>query len=340
MTSDQDDRLPSGRPTLAHIAREAGVSVSTVSKVLNGRTGVSTAKRDEIEALLNDSGYARRTQRGGFIEIVFSLIDDTWAMETIVGVERVARAAGMSVMITQSGDHHSPGPDWIDGVTRRGPVGVILMFSDLPAEHKRQLATRGIPFVIVDPAGAPAPGAATVGSSNWSGGHAATQHLIELGHRDIAFITGPSDMMNAVARLSGYRAALDQAGIPYRQEYVVPGQFHFAEGLAAGRRLLDLSHPPTGVFAGNDLQAIGVYEAARERGVSIPGELSVVGYDDIKVSRWTGPPLTTVNAKLTEMAEAATRLVLGLREGSVETPRIFLDIEMVVRDSTAPPPTT
>lgn len=314
------------------------MSISTVSKVLNGRGGVSAAKRDEIETILTANGYARRGQRGELIEIVFSLIDNTWAMETIVGVERVAREAGLSVVLTQSGDHHSPAPDWIEGVTRRAPVGVILMFSDLPDEHKQQLATRGIPFVIIDPAGDPAPGVASVGSANWSGAHLATQHLIDLGHRDIAFVTGPSDMMNAIARLSGYRVALDRAGIPYRPEYVVPGEFHFEEGLAAGRHLLDLDSPPTGIFAGNDLQAIGVYEAARERGASIPHDLSVVGYDDIQVSVWTGPPLTTVRAQLTEMAEEATRLVLRMRDGVVDNPRIFLDTELIVRASTAPPP--
>ena len=326
------------RATLSAVATEASVSVSTVSKVLNGRGGVSDDTRAKIKSLLHNHGYARRNQDAApLVEVVFSLIDNVWAIETIVGVERVAREAGLSVVLTQSGDRHSPGQDWIDGVTRRRPVGVILMFSDLPPEHKQQLEVRGIPIVIIDPAGNPAPDVASVGTANWSGGHSATQHLIDLGHRDIAIITGPDDMLCSAARLSGHRAALDGAGLSCPLEYVCPGEFHYEDGLKAGRRLLSLAHPPTAIFAGNDLQAIGIYEAAREHGVAIPDDLSVVGFDDLKITQWTGPPLTTVRAQLTEMAEEATRLVLRLREGPVDNPRIYLGTRLVVRSSTAPP---
>lgn len=338
MASERTKDGGRGRATLSFVASEAGVSVSTVSKVLNGHGGVSDAKRAEIEELLSQHGYARRGQGGALIELVFSLIDNIWAIETIVGVERVARQAGLSVVLTQSGDHHAPAKDWIDGVTRRRPVGVILMFSDLPPEHKQQLTNRGIPFVIIDPAGNPAPDVASVGTANWTGGHSATQHLIKLGHQRIALVSGPDDMLCSTARHSGYRAALESAGIPYRPEYVLPGEFHYEDGLAAGRKLLTMADRPTAIFAGNDLQAIGVYEAAREQGLAIPDDLSVVGFDDLKITQWTGPPLTTVRAQLTEMAEEAARLVLRLREGPVDNPRIYLDTRLIIRDSTAPPP--
>lgn len=328
------------RPTLARVAAEAAVSVATVSKVLNGRGGVSSQTRLRVEDVLQRHGYSRRNQvqpTSQFIELVFNRIDSIWALETIVGVEKVAREVGMSVLLTESGDRHSPGPEWVSGVLARQPAGVILMFSDLSREHRRMLRTRDIPFVVIDPAGDPAPDVASVGTANWSGGYLATRHLVELGHRDIAIVTGPDDMLCSTARLSGYRAALDAAGIEVPTGYVVSGDFHHEDGLERGRELLDLERRPTAVFAGSDLQALGVYEAARERGIAIPDELSVVGFDDIRPAAWAGPPLTTVRAQLTEMAEAATRLVLRMREDPDASERIELGTRLVVRASTAAP---
>ena len=329
------------RPTLSRVAADAAVSVSTVSKVLNGRAGVSRATRQRVEKTLQDHGYSRRNQvqpSAQFIELVFSRLDSSWALEMIVGAERVARESGMSVLLTETGDRHSPGPEWVSGVLARQPAGVLLMFSDLSAEDRRMLGTRDIPFVVIDPAGDPAADVASVGTANWSGGFLATRHLIELGHCDIAIITGPDDMLCSTARLSGYRAAMDAAGLSVPPGFVVSGDFHHEDGLGRGRELLSSDRRPTAIFAGSDLQAFGVYEAAREREIAIPDELSVVGFDDIRPAAWAGPPLTTVRAQLTEMAEAATRLVLRMRRESTPE-RIELATRLIVRASTAPPAT-
>ena len=327
------------RATLSRVASDASVSISTVSKVLNGRPGVSEATRSRVEGLLKDHGYNRRNSSQSIaplIELVFSEIDSAWAIEIITGVERIARLNGLSVVLTESGDRHSPSPDWIEGAMRRRPAGVILVFSDLSADHKHQLRTRNIPFVVVDPAGDPAPDVPSIGSANWSGGFIATRHLIELGHRDIAMITGPEDMMCSTARLSGYRAAMDAAGIPVRADYVLFGQFHHEDGISRGHKLLTLPQRPTAIFAGSDLQALGVYQAARALGLSVPDDLSVVGYDDLKIAQWAGPPLTTVRQPLVEMAEEATKLVLRLRDDPrTENLRIDLATRLIVRGSTA-----
>jgi LacI family xylobiose transport system transcriptional regulator len=324
--------------TLSRVAHDASVSMSTVSKVLNGRAGVSDATRARVEELLHSHGYNRRSSPGNLaplVELVFDVLDSAWAIEIIRGVERVARANGLSVVLTESGNRHTPGPEWIDGVMQRRPVGVILVFSDLSPDHKRQLRTRNIPFVVVDPAGDPAPDVPSIGSANWSGGLAATRHLIELGHRRIAMITGPDDMMCSRARVSGYRSALEAAGIPVVEELIVPGDFRRETGIERGTELLSMIDPPTAIFAGSDLQALGVYEAARELGVDIPGDVSVVGYDDLQISRWVGPPLTTIRQPLTEMAEEATRLVLRLRTAKPdENLRLDLATSLVVRSST------
>ncbi len=198
------------------MAEEAGVSLSTISKVLNGRADVSPPTRARVEQLLADRGYRRRgggrsESRAELIELVFHELDPIWSMELIGGVEQVAKEHGLSVVLTVSGSRHAPDPDWIEGVMRRRPVGVILVFSELAPEYRERLHSRAIPFVIVDPAGDPSPDAPSVGSANWSGGLAATRHLIELGHTRIAAITGPEDMMCSLARVDGYRSAMNSA---------------------------------------------------------------------------------------------------------------------------------
>jgi len=318
--------------------------MSTVSKVLNGRSGVSDPVRDRVERLLLSSGYSRRgieQSHAKLVELVFADVDSEWSLQLIRGVDRVARENDMSVVLTESGDRHSPAPDWIDGVLQRRPVGVILVFSDLSDDHKRRLRTRKIPFVIIDPSGDPAPDVPSIGSANWAGGLMASRHLLELGHRRIGVITGPDDMMCSRARVSGYRAALDEVGIAIDPALIVPGTFTYADGVDAGTKLLQSTDRPTAIFTGNDLQAFGVYEAARALGLSVPGDISIVGYDDIPPARWMGPQLTTVRQPLTEMAEQATRLLMALRaEPGRSVARLDLATSLIVRGSTAPPRTT
>lgn len=326
------------RVTLATIAAEAGVSLATMSKVLNGRTDVAPATRVRLEEHLARHGYTRRnvTQRTEFIELVFHELEPSWSMEVIEGVEDVAHAAGLSVVLTVSGDRHAPAAEWIDGVLRRRPVGVILVFSDIAARYREKLRSRGIPFVIVDPAGDPSPDVPSVGSANWSGGLMATRHLIELGHRRIAAITGPEDMMCSLARVDGYRSAMNAAGIAIDPDLIRFGDFHPAGGETHARELLTLEDPPTAIFAGSDLQALGVIAAGSAAGLSVPDDLSVVGYDDIALSRWMSPQLTTVHQPLRRMGEEATRLTLRLADGAtVDTLRMDLATHLVVRGSTA-----
>jgi LacI family xylobiose transport system transcriptional regulator len=242
-------------------------------------------------------------------------------------------------VVSGTNDRQKPDLDWIEGVLNRRPVGVILIVSNLPEVQKRQLRARNIPFVMLDPAGQPAPDVPSIGSADWSGAYAATRHLIELGHRDIAIITGPEDMMAATARLSGFSAALDSARIPLRSEYVRRGEFHHSDGLTEGRALLSLPVPPTAIFASSDVQALGVYEAARALGVAVPSELSVVGFDDLKIARWAGPALTTIRVPIAEMAEQAVHVVLNLaQERAPAFSRVEMATTLVVRDSTDVPP--
>lgn len=334
------EESPPSTATLAEIARAAGVSAPTVSKVLNGRADVAAATRTRVEELLLHHGYRRRrteASRSPLIDLVFHELESAWAMEVIRGVENVARQEGLSVVLSESDGQLTPGQTWLDRVLARRPHGVILVLSGLDPAQRAQLASRDIPFVVMDPAGDPGDEVPSVGATNWQGGLAATRHLVELGHRRIGVIGGPPRMMCSRARIDGYRAALEAAGVPVDPGLIREGDFHHEAGYEVGRELLRLPDRPTAVFTGNDLQALGLYEAARELGLRVPEDVSVLGFDDLPLTRWVSPPLTTVRQPLAQMAEAAARMVLDLGRG--ERPaatRIELATSLVVRGSTAP----
>jgi LacI family transcriptional regulator len=216
---------------------------------------------------------------------------------------------------------------------------VILVLSTLAQEQQHQLESRSIPFVVVDTSGELPSGVPTVGSNNWAGGLAATRHLIGLGHRRIAVISGQQDVLCSRARVDGFRSAHEEAGTTADPSLIRYGAFTVDAGYRHGKELLAGPDRPTAVFAGADMQALGVLRAARELGLEVPRDLSVVGYDDLPLASWTGPSLTTVDQQLPTMARTATTMVLQLARG--EDPplrRIELATELVVRESTAPPP--
>ncbi len=309
--------------------------------MLNGRGDVAQATRERVEELLRLRGYRRprsTAQAAPLLELVFHELESAWALEVIRGAEIVAREEGLNLVLTESAGRLSLGQSWVEGVLARRVAGVILVLSGLDRAQQAQLTSRDIPFVVIDPAGDPGEDVPAVGTTNWQGGLAATRHLLELGHRRIGLIAGPSGMMCSRARVDGYRAALETAGITFDPALTREGDFHHEAGYTAGLELLRMPDRPTAVFTGNDLQALGLYEAARELGLRIPEDLSVVGFDDLPLARWVGPPLTTVRQPLTQMAGAAARLVLDMARGQrVATPRVDLATRLVVRSSTAPP---
>ena len=321
---------------MADIARAAGVSAPTVSKVLNGRADVAPATRERVEELLRRYGYRRRgVQAAPLLDLVFHELESAWAMEVIRGAEQVAHEEGLSLVLSQSAGRLIPGQSWLDGVLARRPTGVLLVLSKLDPVQREQLATRDIPFAVIDPAGDLEADVPAVGATNWQGGLAATRHLLELGHRRIGVVAGPDRMLCSRARVDGYRAGLETAGLPFDPSLVRAGDFHHEAGYACGLELLRLADRPTAVFAGNDLQALGLYEAARELGLRIPDDLSVVGFDDLPAARWVGPPLTTVRQPLLEMAGMGTRMLLTLINGEeLDTLRVELSTSLVVRSTT------
>jgi LacI family transcriptional regulator len=340
--SQQERASRRARPTLAEIAAEAGVSLPTVSKVVNGHADVAATTRARIEQLLSERRYRppgiRKGRHAGLIDAVFNGLDSPWAVEILRGVEEWCSAHGMAVAVS-SVRHGSARPaSWTSALASHQTDGVLLVLSELTSRQLRQLRQEDIPLVVIDPVNLPEPDLPGVGATNWAGGLAATDHLIGYGHTRIAAIGGPESYLCSRARIDGYRSALERAGLKYDQALVRHGDFHYEGGFLRADSLLDLADPPTAIFAGSDQQALGVYEAARQRDLRIPQDLSVVGFDDLPMSLWSSPPLTTVRQPLAEMGRVAAEMLSTLVEGlRLWNRRMELATELVVRGSTAPP---
>ncbi|RJK96011.1 LacI family DNA-binding transcriptional regulator [Vallicoccus soli] len=328
---------PARRPTLARVAAAAGVSLPTVSKVLNGKDDVAPATRARVQRALDDLAYVpvggRRPAARPLVDLVFTALDSPWAVEVLRGVTD----SDLDVVVSSVAGAPDPGR-WARSLLARGRSGAIAVTSQLGPEDRRAVQRAGLPLVVIDPVDLPDPGLPSVGATNWAGGLAATEHLVGLGHRRVAVIGGPQAHWCSRARVDGYRAALERAGLPVDPALVRHGDFHHEGGHARALELLALPDPPTGIFAGSDEQALGVLEAARSLGLSVPRDLSVVGFDDLPVARWSAPPLTTVRQPLAEMGRTAAQMLRALVERrELDSRRVELATSLVVRSSTAAP---
>ncbi|WP_063784452.1 LacI family DNA-binding transcriptional regulator [Streptomyces sp. SBT349] len=334
------------RVTMAEVARAAGVSVSTVSRVLGDRPDISEETRRRVARAAKESGYALRRgrgqPRGGLLEVLIEGFTTPWAGELIAGAQSAAFSQGCTLAVTSTGHPRFRLGDWVESRRTRPPEGVILVLSRARHDETAALAGLPAPLILLDPVGTSDPTVPTVGATNWSGGAAATRHLLELGHRRIAFIGGPPAMRCTLERHEGYLAAHREFSLLPGPALTRYGDFLVTGGAEHGAALLDLTDPPTAVFAGSDSQAAGVYQAARERGLRIPEDVSVVGFDDAGLGTMLAPPLTTVRQPLLEMATEGVRLIVQERSrpGSTAGRRVELATSLVVRHSTAPPPAT
>jgi LacI family transcriptional regulator len=335
------------RATLANVAASAGVSVATVSKVLNGRNDVAPATRALVQELLHEHDYVARRVKpvlSPAIELFFHGQLNAYHTEVLQGVVEAAAEAGVAVVVSmrprgqRSSGVNRPAA-WARELVTAGRQAAIVVTSELAAADLTALTRAHMPVVVIDPLNLPSARVTSVGSTNFAGGMLATRHLLDLGHRRIAYLGGPAAAACNQARMHGYRGAMEAEGAPVPEGYVRTGRFSYEHGIAGGAALLDLPAPPTAVFAGSDETALGVIEAARGRGLRIPEDLSVVGFDDTPVARLAAPPLTTVRQPLREMGAVAVRTALRLAAGErVDSHHVELATELVVRQSTARPP--
>lgn len=333
----------SSTPKMSDVAALAGVSVPTVSKVLNNRQDIADVTRKRVEDAIAQVGYQRRparrqTRQAPLMDVVVRALDSPWVQEVLAGAEEAAFRAGITLAVSAT-DEGGARRDWVTRILRRRTAGVVLVVADIPEEALRALSQAHVPVVLLDRAGGADLSVPSVGATNWAGGLSATSHLVELGHRRIGIVSGAPRLVCSAERLDGHLAALRRAGLPIDQEMVVHGDFFPEGGRRGAAQLLDAPEPPTAIFAGSDLQALGVYEEAHRRGLQVPEDLSVVGFDDLAFTGYLTPPLTTVHQPHRMMAAEAVRLVLSLPHNQPYTtpPRVELATSLVVRASTCPP---
>ena len=331
---------------MAEVASAAGVSVPTVSKVLNQRPDVARATRERVERALTEHGYvvrraarSLRTGRSAQIDFVVQSLNSEYAAEILRGVEEALEASDVRVVLATTHDHLQRERQWLQRLTDSSTDGAVVVLAGQQSPHVQELRRHGVPFVVVDRLGDLGPADLSVSATNWAGGRVGTEHLLSLGHRRIAALLGPPDIPCTRDRLAGYRAALEGAGIAFDAALVRHADWHAARAHDLMGELLALLDPPTAVFAGNDEQCLGIYQALYERGLRVPESMSVVGFDDMPYAALLSPALTTVRQPLREMGRLATKLLLRVIAGEpIEQVRVDLATPLIERASTAPPP--
>jgi LacI family transcriptional regulator len=338
-------KVSTHKNTIAEIAALAGVSIPTVSRVLNGRPDVAPATRARVEQIIKERGYVRssaakalRKGSSGIIDLLIPGLFE-YSAEITRGVEEALERTGLRLALSFTQGKSQGERQWLDKIADRATDGAILVLARGQSSHLNELRRRGIPFVVVDHRGELGLDVPAVGATNWAGGRVAVEYLLSLGHRRIAMIAGPPALQCSLDRVAGYRAALEAAGVSIDPQLIRPGDFHLQAGYTQTSALLALPHPPTAIFAGNDLQAMGVYKALYLRNLPVPERMSVIGFDDIPSATIVSPSLTTVRQPLFDMGRAATTMLLRLIAGEpLDSPRVELPTTLITRESCAPPP--
>jgi LacI family transcriptional regulator len=336
-------------PTIREVAREAGVSIATVSHALSGKRPVSPRTRRRIVTAARRLGYrpnriaaAMPTGRTHTLGMVVPDIANPFFGELVGAAERAAAEHGYSLIVCSSELDAALELRHVETLRDRRVDALLYLAATRQRNTALVAAARaGTPIVVLDEEmpGLP-PSAAVLTVENELGGALAAEHLIELGHRSLGVVSGPMGLPTAQARVAGFRRAAGGYGLELLSRQLVEAEAYTVEaGGEAARRLLRARSDLTAVFCGNDLIALGVIEAARALGRAVPGELSVVGFDDSFVSALVSPALTTIRQPLRELGKEAATLAIALLEGHVTGPlRRTLPVELVVRDSTAAAP--
>jgi LacI family transcriptional regulator len=324
------------RASLRDIAAETGVSVATVSRVLNDHVNVAPRTRDLVLQAVERRklpSAAPVKPRTVYVRCPYVLTDYFGLI--VSSIAETLKLHGLRLMLDagESGQHSDalpglPGQDDVDAA--------ILILPPEDGEALVALSRTGFPFVVVDPRTPPPPDIAAVSAAHFSGARAVADHLIGLGHRDIGVIAGPEEWLAGDARLAGHRAALAQAGILLAGDRLRHVEPTTAAGRRAAAELLDRSPRPTAIVCFNDKVAVGTLQAARGRGLRVPEDLSIAGFDDIDLSQATDPALTTVRQPLREMGRIAVSQLMRVLDGhKPEALHIELATTLVIRDSTA-----
>ena len=340
MEINNADGKPPARVTIRQVAELAGVSIATVSRVVNGHSDVSVQTRDAVQRVIRERGYQAtvRSRAGvtGLVGIAIPFVHPGYFAEILSGAAEALYERDIRIMLCPTRHSRAREMSLLDRLAADEADGAILVLPEESSAELEALAEHGFPFVIVDPRTEVAEGIPVICAAHSSGAAQATRHLLELGHRRIGVIGGPQDWIATQERLHGFHAALAGYGIlpdPVQAQY---SDFNLDGGREATCRLLDLADPPTAIFAFNDNMAIGAMQAASARGLRVPEDISVVGFDDTAEAAITVPALTTVRQPLAELGRTAVSLLLRQVENRrLEPLRVELQTRLVVRGSTA-----
>jgi LacI family transcriptional regulator len=339
------DQTFRGRATNRDIADLAGVSIATVSRVLNDRPDVAPGTRETVMQVVREHGFstnrgarALSSGRSGFIGVTLPLVNDAYFGPILSGAAEALYEGDMRIVLCPTMHQHDREVGLLERLMRGTTDGAILMLPEESGEELELLQSQGFPFVVVDPRERPPEGIPCVSAMHAAGAMQATKHLLALGHRRIGAITGSPGWYAMEERLSGFHGALAAAGILADPELIEYGDWQIEPGMDAAERLLSRDDRPTAIFAFNDNIAIGVLHAARRLGLSVPDDLSVVGFDDTAQATIVMPALTTVRQPLAELGRTGVSLLTRLLEGQrIDALRMELSTRLVVRETTAPP---
>ena len=323
--------------TIRDVAKNAGVSVSTVSRVLNGKVDVAKETKNHVLAVIEDLGYSTnlaarsmRSQKKNLIGLIMPDIAYPYAIEIMKGVNQAIAESEFDLLVYTSGDvrksgHVTSEQKYITLLAKSISDGVIVV---APVASDYQIDK---PIVSIDPV-MKNPNYPAVHATNYQGSVEAMEYLIGLGHRRIGFIGGRVELESANRRLSGYRNALEKAGVPIDENLIVSGDYTTKTGVEGGEKLLLLKNRPTAIFASNDQMAMGVFQIAEKMGLNIPEDFSLIGFDNIPESKYLG--LTTVDQFISQMGYSATQMLIKIiNEVPLEDKTYRIKTQLVIRNS-------
>jgi len=333
------------RVSIKDIAREAGVSHSTVSRALGDSPLVSAETKSRIQRLAREMGYSPDAQarslvmgRTQTVGVVVTTLTDPFIAEIVQAIESTALDQGYSVILASSSSEPEREIAAVEMLRSKRVDGLVVTSSRVGALYQEHLDRLGVPVVLVNSHSEQrGPYTYSINVDNRHGACLGTDHLIQLNHRRIAYVAGPSEHSDDLERLAGYRQALQAAGIAFDRALVVPGTGRADAGEGALPLLTALERRPTAAFCYNDMTAIGLLRAARKAKLSIPHELAVVGFDDIPFASYVQPALTTVAQPKPTMGKRAMEMVLALMAdgdaGGSSISNVVVQGKLIVRES-------
>ncbi len=334
-------------PTLTEIAAMAGCSVSTVSKALSGAPDVASHTREKVRRIAASAGYKSRSKSAAArsfhsLTMAFESYGSIYSNELLAGALAQTTTSDYRSEVTilpERIDGPGEASRWVEETMANGSRGALLVTGKISGELVRTAQNERFPLVAIDPKHRTNHEITSIGATNWAGGFAATEHLLNLGHTNIGFAGLDMEADYAVERFAGFRSALEKYGHALKANLVYYGSTDYGFGRRVGERILRAKVRPTAVVCVADTAAFGVIEAVRQGGLTVPDDLSVTGFDDIPPARWMSPELTTIRQPLRQMGGLGIRTLIRLIEGKpADSQKVQLATTLITRSSTGPVP--